>query len=141
MCFENYQSDAGCQRTLRWDRSGQLARYLLVHVRARQDCIHLCQNRSFWSSEVKHQHHIDASAVALTEARQTRRLIADIDRVVQILNGEIATEEEQARIFDRSHIKYPLLARTARRDNLRRTIAALEQRLLNLPTELLAEPA
>jgi hypothetical protein len=35
--------------------------------------------------------------------------------------------------------EYPMLARTltARRDNLRATIAALEQRLLNLPTELL----
>ena len=92
---------------------------------------------------MKHQRRIDASAAALKEARQTRRLIADIDRVVQILNSDIAAEEEQAQIFDRAHVEYPLLARglAARRDNLRGTIAALEQRLLNLPTELLAEPA
>jgi septation ring formation regulator EzrA len=90
---------------------------------------------------VKHQRHIDASAVTLREARQTRRLIADIDRIVQILDSDIAAEEEQARIFDRCQVEYPMLARTlaVRRDNLRHTTAALEQRLLNLPTEL--EPA
>jgi hypothetical protein len=92
---------------------------------------------------VKHQRHIDANAAALREARQTRRLIADIDRIVQILNSDIAAEEEQAGIFDRSDVEYPMIARTlaGRRDNLRATIAALEQRLLNLPTELLPEPA
>jgi hypothetical protein len=62
-------------------------------------------------------------------------MIADINRVVQILNGDIAAEEEQARIFDRSRVDYPILAMTlvARRDNLLGTIAALEQRLVNLP--------
>jgi hypothetical protein len=69
-------------------------------------------------------------------------LIADIDRIVQILNSDIAGEEEQAGVFDRSQVEYPMLARTltARRDNLRHTVAALQQRLVNLPAELL-EPA
>jgi hypothetical protein len=35
-------------------------------------------------------------------------MIADINRVVQILNGDIAAEEEQARIFDRSRVDYPI---------------------------------
>jgi hypothetical protein len=66
---------------------------------------------------------------------QTRVLIADINRVVQILDSDIAAEEEQAGIFDRSRFDYPILARTlaARRDNLLGTIAALEQRLVYLP--------
>ena len=85
---------------------------------------------------MKHQRHF-GSATPAREALQTRVLIADISRVVQILNGDIAAEEEQARVFDRSRFDYPILARTlvARRDNLLGTIAALEQRLVNLPAD------
>ena len=55
-------------------------------------------------------------------------------RIVQILNGDIAAEEEQAGIFDLFHPEYPMLARAiaARRDNLTDTIAALEQRLATI---------
>jgi hypothetical protein len=83
---------------------------------------------------MKHQRHFGSTTPA-REALQTRILIADIHRVVQILNGDITAEEEQARIFDRSQVEYPMLARTlaARRDNLMDTIAALEQRLVTLP--------
>lgn len=90
---------------------------------------------------MKHQHHFE-SAIQPREAAKTRTLIADIDRIVQILDSDIAAEEERARIFDCSQVEYPMLARTlaARRDNLRVTIAALEQRLENLPAELF-EPA
>jgi hypothetical protein len=97
--------------------------------------------QSILEHEMKHQRHIDASTNALREARQTRTLIADIGRIVQILDSDIAAEEEQARVFDPAQAEYPMLARTltARRDNLRGTIAALEQRL-NLPAELF-EPA
>jgi len=68
---------------------------------------------------------------ASREAVQTRTLIADLVRIVQIINSDIAAQEEQARILDRSQVEYPMLARTlaARRDNLRHTIVALEQRL------------
>jgi hypothetical protein len=85
--------------------------------------------------QMKHQRHIDANvATALREETRTRELIADIDRVVQILNSDIAAEEVQAEIFDPGKPEYPMLARalTARRDNLRGTIAALEKRLLSL---------
>jgi hypothetical protein len=122
--------------------TGQVAGFLRIHVRAREDWIHLCQTSSFWSAEVKHQRQIDTSGAALREARQTRRLIADIDRIIQILDSDIAAEEKQSRIFDLSQAEYPMVARAlaARRDNLRETIAALEERLVNAPIELL-EPA
>ena len=68
------------------------------------------------------------SATPAREALQTRVLISDIARIVQILDGDIAAEEEQARIFDPSQVEYPVLARTlaARRDNLKDTITALD---------------
>jgi hypothetical protein len=74
------------------------------------------------------------SATPAREALQTKALIADINRIVQILDSDIAAEEKQARVFDRSQAEYPMLARTmaARRDNLLNTISALEQRLAKL---------
>jgi hypothetical protein len=85
---------------------------------------------------MKHQRHF-GSATPARDALQTKELIADINRVVQILDSDIAAEEEQARVFDRSRFDYPILARTlaARRDNLLGTIAALQQRLVNLPAD------
>jgi hypothetical protein len=85
---------------------------------------------------MKHQRHF-GTATPSREAVQTRSLIADIGRIVQILDTDIAAEEEQARVFDPSQAEYPMLARTmaARRDNLRETIAALERRLSDLPAD------
>jgi hypothetical protein len=79
---------------------------------------------------MKHQRHFESSTVP-RKALQIGELIADIDRVIRILNSDIAIEEEQAKVFDRSQPEYPILARTlaARRDNLRATITALERRL------------
>lgn len=58
-------------------------------------------------------------------------MIADLERVAQILKIDISTEEERVRVFDTSDSAYPILARSlrARRDNLHETIAALAQRL------------
>jgi hypothetical protein len=92
---------------------------------------------------MKHQRHF-GSATPAREALQTRVLIADITRILQILDGDIAAEEEQARIFDGSHVEYPMLAKTlaARRDNLMDTITALERRLSKPDqAELVAELA
>jgi hypothetical protein len=71
------------------------------------------------------------SEAASREAVKIRTLIADLGRIVQILNSDIAAEEEQTGVFDRSQLEYPLFATTlaVRRDHLRKTIAALEQRL------------
>ena len=64
--------------------------------------------------------------------------MVDLNRTVCLLGCDIATEEERARISDRSNSAYPILARTlaARRDNLRDTIAALEQRLTTIKAPL-----
>jgi hypothetical protein len=88
---------------------------------------------------MKRQHHFEIqSETALREATKIRTLIADLDRVVRILNCDIATEEERTRVFDRSDAKYSILARTlaARRNNLSDTIAALEQRLAMIKAPL-----
>ena len=93
------------------------------------------------------KHHGDferASDVALREVAQISTMISDLDRLVRLLNCDIAIQEERAGISDRSDVAYPILARTlaARRDNLRETIAALEQRLSKLDqAELVLEPA
>jgi hypothetical protein len=78
------------------------------------------------------------------EAVQIWKMIVDFDRYVQLLNCDITTEEQRARISDRSDPAYPILARmrATRRDNLKDTITALERRLSKLDrAELVAEPA
>jgi hypothetical protein len=81
---------------------------------------------------MKHQRHFEiANATALREAAVIQTMMDDLNRTVRLLECDVATEEERARIFDRSNAAYPILARTlaARRDNLRGTITVLEQRL------------
>jgi hypothetical protein len=88
--------------------------------------------------QMKHQRHFGTSDAALKEAAQISKMVSDLGRLVRILDCDIATEEERARVSDRSDAAYPILARehAARRDNLRDTITALEQRLLSLPAEI-----
>ena len=64
------------------------------------------------------------------EAAVIRKILADLVRTVQLIESDIATEEARAGVSDRSNVNYPILARTLieRRDNLKMTIAALEQR-------------
>jgi septation ring formation regulator EzrA len=92
---------------------------------------------------MKHRRYFErANDVALREVAYISTVISDLDRVVRILDYDLATEEERARIFDRSDAAYPMLDRTlaARRDNLRDTIAALEKQLANLCTETVLVP-
>jgi hypothetical protein len=58
-------------------------------------------------------------------------LIANLNRSVEILNVDIETEEERARVTDVSDPAYPIIARQlrARRDNLQTTITALQEHL------------
>ncbi|CAN7760596.1 hypothetical protein LJR220_002677 [Bradyrhizobium sp. LjRoot220] len=67
---------------------------------------------------------------AVREVAVISKILADLARTVHLIEIEIAAEEARARVSDRSDINYPILARTLieRRDNLRMTIAALEQR-------------
>ena len=93
---------------------------------------------------MKHQRHFERVNDAKSkEAAQISKMIGDLGRLIQILDCEIATEEERAGASDRSDPAYPTLARAlaVRRNNLRDTITALEQRLSGLPTEIVPEPA
>jgi hypothetical protein len=93
---------------------------------------------------MKHQRHFDTREVLQREAILIWRMIADIDRTVRLLDCDVTTEEERVGISDRSDAAYPILARTlaARRDNLKDTITALEQRLSKLDqAELVVELA
>jgi hypothetical protein len=60
------------------------------------------------------------------------RILADLVRTVQLIECEIAVQEERASVSDLSDVKYPLPAGPLieRRDNLKMTIDALEQRLV-----------
>jgi hypothetical protein len=82
---------------------------------------------------MKHQRHFEDPPYS-REAEQTKSLIADLDRIVQILNVDVADEEVRAKVFDITQPEYPILARAlkARRDNLLDTIAALRQRITNV---------
>jgi len=64
-------------------------------------------------------------------ALQTRALIADIRRLVDILNVDIAQEESLIGVSDPTLPEYPMVARAliARRENLESTLASLEDRL------------
>ena len=57
-------------------------------------------------------------------------LIADLHRLVGLIEADIRAEEERAHAFDHSSPTYPVLARQlrARRDNLLATISLLEAR-------------
>jgi hypothetical protein len=83
---------------------------------------------------MKHQRHFDTGEAAQREAVQIWKMIGDLDRSVQLLDCDIAIEEERTMISDRSNAAYSILARmlVARRDNLRSTIAALEHRISEL---------
>ena len=73
-------------------------------------------------------------ATVLREDSTIRTMIDDLDRTVQVVECDIATEEKRAGIFDRADARYPVLAMAlaTRRDNLKVTIAALAQRLATI---------
>jgi len=78
-------------------------------------------------------HHSGISQeTRLRQVAVIQSMIADLERVAQILKIDVSTEEERVRVFDTSDPTYPILAKTliARRDNLLVTIADLKQRLL-----------
>lgn len=59
---------------------------------------------------------------------QIATLIGDLSRTVDILTADIEHEEARAGVHDAADPAYPVLARSlrARRDNIRATIALLE---------------
>ena len=60
-----------------------------------------------------------------------RALIAKLERDVLSLDDSINADLESSRVRDRSHCAYPISVRTmtARRENLKATIAVLSERL------------
>jgi hypothetical protein len=91
---------------------------------------------------MKHARHFEnVNRTSVREAECIGTMIADMRRVVQVLDCDVRTEEERSRIFDRSDANYPMLARTlaARRENLKATIAALEARLSSIGPSVPAE--
>jgi hypothetical protein len=78
---------------------------------------------------MKQQRHLGI-ATATREVTQANALIADIHRLVEVLNIDIEFREQEAGVTDLARPEYPALARTmrARRDNLLATISALRRR-------------
>jgi ABC-type transporter Mla subunit MlaD len=103
---------------------------------------------------MEHPRDLESTSQTTTnEAGRVRTIIADLSRVIQILDYDVATEEGRSQISDQLNAEYPMLARTiaARRDNLKATIAVLEARLASansiatpeakkLPNSLLRRP-
>jgi hypothetical protein len=88
---------------------------------------------------MKMQRHFEIeNEAALREMAQIRKMIIDFDRTLQILDCEISTEEERARVSDPADVAYPILASAmrVRRDNLKVTIGLLVQRLEQIPAAL-----
>jgi hypothetical protein len=83
---------------------------------------------------MKPKHHFDTNEFTRRAATLTWKMIVDLDRYVQLLDCDIATEERRVGISDRSDHAYPILARmlTTRRNNLKDTITVLERRLSKL---------
>jgi hypothetical protein len=79
----------------------------------------------------KQRHFEIAGATALRESVVIRTMLADLERTKQLLDGDIVAEEKRAQVFEKSDPLYSILARTLveRRNNLKATVKALEQRL------------
>jgi hypothetical protein len=82
----------------------------------------------------QHPCQFDTTAASQREATQIWKVIGDLHRGVQLLNGDISAEEERTRVSDMSDAAYSILARlmATRRDNLMDTIDALKKRLPSL---------
>ncbi len=59
---------------------------------------------------MKYQRHFDTNEAARRETALIWKMIGDLDRSVQLLNADIAVEENRVWIFDRSDAAYPILA-------------------------------
>jgi hypothetical protein len=75
----------------------------------------------------EHQRHFETTAS--WEAAQAKTLVADLGRIVHILNKAITAEEERGGVFEPFQAEYPMHARelTARRETVADTIAVLEK--------------
>lgn len=76
------------------------------------------------------RHFENENEAALRKTAHIKTMIADLNRTLLVLDCEISTEEEGVRVSDPADIAYSMLAQVMRkrRDNLRGTVALLEQR-------------
>jgi hypothetical protein len=94
------------------------------------------------STVMKHKRHFEIDQTEVREAATIGAMIADMRRIVEILDSSVSAEEERTRFRDRADGRYPILARqfAERRDNLKVTIATLEARLssdsMNVPAKI-----
>ena len=98
-------------------------------------------NPSNESTVMKHKSHFEIDRTAVRKAATIGAMIADLRRIVEVLDGSVSAEEERTRFRDRADARYPISARqfTERRDNLKVTIAALEGRLSSDSADLPAK--
>ena len=92
---------------------------------------------------MKRRYHFgNANNTAVTETG-IEALIVDLGRRAQLLDDDIAAEEERARVFNRSDAAYPIAARilAVRRENVKATIAMLEKRIASLKERVEQVPA
>lgn len=70
-------------------------------------------------------------------AAQIRTIAAEFEKAIQLIEFDIATEENRARIVDPTNFAYPTAARAlrARRDNLKATVTALRARLPQIESD------
>jgi hypothetical protein len=78
---------------------------------------------------MKYKPHFDTD---MQQAAKVGTLLADLHAAIAQLEHDIAAEEDQTGQRDPSHYAYPFTARMMkiRRDNLKATVAALDQRVL-----------
>ena len=104
----------------------------------------LFQIRAFGVPEMKRRYHFgNANSTAMRERARIEALIVDLGRRTQLLEDDIAAEEERARVFNRSDAAYPIAARilAVRRENVKATIATLEKQLASLKEQVEQVPA
>jgi hypothetical protein len=88
---------------------------------------------------MKRRYHFgNANNTAVRELARIEALIVDLGRRAQLLEDDIAAEEERARVFNHSDAAYPIAARilAVRRENVKATIAMLEKRLASLKEQV-----
>jgi hypothetical protein len=99
----------------------------------------LFQIRAFGVPGMKRRYHFgNANNTAVRESARIEALIVDLGRRAQLLEDDIAAEEERARVFNHSDAAYPIAARilAVRRENVKATIAMLEKRLASLKEQV-----
>jgi hypothetical protein len=114
---------------------GCFGRILAMVALGAQELTQVCEMSHFGAAPMNRSRHFET---ALREASVISAMLDDLGRTIQILDVDIAAEEERARVFDCSNARYPILAKTlaARRDNLKGTILELEDRLATVRARL-----